>query len=216
MSKRIYFISGLGADKRVFKNLTFPENYQLIHLDWIPPLTSESLENYAGRLSAAIDTTSPYYLVGLSFGGMLATEIAKKLMPQHTYIISSISGCTQIPWYYKLAGALRLHQAISLSLARRSNPIMYRLFGLKTQQEKGLFDEIIANTDPIFLSWALTCILRWRNTVKPAHLTHIHGTSDKILPIKYTQPDVVIKNGGHLMVFSHAKELSKVLSGTAL
>lgn len=210
MSKRIYFISGLGADKRVFKKLTLPANYELIYLDWIKPLPNESLESYAYRLSEAIDTSTPFYLVGLSFGGMLSTEIAKKLNPVHTYIISSISTYTQLPWYYRIAGTLKLHQILSVGLAKRTSAIMYRLFGLKTQSEKQLLDEIVADTDPVFLKWALGCILGWRNVVRP-DITHIHGTSDKILPIKYTQPDVVVSGGGHLMVYTHAGEISKLL-----
>jgi hypothetical protein len=89
---------------------------------------------------------------------------------------------------------------------------MYRLFGLKTHAEKAFFDQIIADTDPVFLKWALGSILGWRNTVRPSGLTHIHGTADKILPIKYTQPDVVVKGGGHLMVYAQAGEVGDVIA----
>jgi len=211
MPKRIYFISGLGADKSVFKKLMFPADYELIYLDWITPLPTESLEEYAIRLSANIDSVTPFYLVGLSFGGMLATEIAKQLKPVHTYIISSTPVYSQIPWYYRLAGNLRLHQILSLGLAKRSTPLMYSLFGLKTQNEKAMLSQIIADTDPVFLKWALNSILHWRNIIKPVNLIHIHGTSDKILPIKYTQPDVVIDGGGHLMVYTHAQTIRKII-----
>jgi surfactin synthase thioesterase subunit len=83
MDKRIYLISGLGADRRVFKKLVFPTDFELIYLDWITPEPAESLEAYAARLALNIDTSAPFYLIGLSFGGMLATEIAKKLNPVH-------------------------------------------------------------------------------------------------------------------------------------
>lgn len=213
MSKRIYFISGLGADRTVFRNLVFPSDYELHYLDWITPLHDESLEHYASRIAEGIDTASPFYLIGLSFGGMLSTEIAKKLKPVHTYIISSISVCTELPGYYRVAGTLKLHQVISLNLAKRSSPLMYKMFGLTTHQEKTLFDQIIANADLPFLKWALGCILAWKNTIKPENLTHIHGTTDHILPIKYTHPDVVIDGGGHMMIFSHAEEISEILVG---
>lgn len=211
MSIRIYFISGLGADRRVFKNLLFPSEYELIYLDWITPELNESLEHYAQRLAQGIDTTTPFYLIGLSFGGMLSTEIAKMLKPIHTYIISSIPIYSELPGYYRVAGALKLHQVISLNIAKRSSPLMYRMFGLTTQQEKHLLDQIIADADLHFLKWALGSILAWKNIIKPANLTHIHGTADNILPIKYTQPDIVINGGGHLMVYSHAIEISGMI-----
>ena len=211
MSKKIYFISGLGADRRVFSNLTFPSDCELKYLDWITPIPHESLEQYACRMAERIDTSSPFYLIGLSFGGMLCTEIAKRLKPLHTYIISSIPVCTELPGYYRVAGTLKLHQVISLNLAKRSTPLMYKMFGLTTPREKMVFDQIIAHADLPFVKWALSCILAWKNTIKPENLTHIHGTNDHILPIKYAHPDVAIEGGGHMMIVSHAEEISQIL-----
>jgi hypothetical protein len=42
-------------------------------------------------------------------------------------------------------------------------------------------------------------------------LYHIHGEKDKILPIRYTKPDVVVKNGSHFMVWTKAGEVSRLL-----
>lgn len=89
MAIPIYFISGLGADRRAFSKLIFSEHFPMIHLDWISPEPNESLRSYASRLALEIDSSNPFYLVGLSFGGMLATEIAKELNPIHTFLISS-------------------------------------------------------------------------------------------------------------------------------
>ncbi|WP_285009274.1 alpha/beta fold hydrolase [Pedobacter faecalis] len=213
MPGRIYFISGLGADRRAFQRLRFPPDYELVYLDWITPKTEESLENYALRLSNAIDTRKPFYLVGLSFGGMLATEIAKRLQPNKTFIISSVPTSKSLPWYYKFAGKLKLHQLIS-QFAKRTNPVTYALFGLKKRSEKNLLDQIIADTDINFLKWALSAILKWRNEIKPADLIHIHGTADNILPVKFTQPDRIIVGGGHLMVYTHAQEITNIIVGS--
>ena len=38
---KLYAISGLGADKRVFQYLDL--DYELIHIDWIPPLKGERI-----------------------------------------------------------------------------------------------------------------------------------------------------------------------------
>jgi hypothetical protein len=50
---KIYAISGLGADKRVFSNLSL--NYDIVHLDWIEPKPNESISEYSLRLSRLID-----------------------------------------------------------------------------------------------------------------------------------------------------------------
>lgn len=208
MRKKIYFISGLGADRRAFRKLTFPSDFELIHLDWIPPLTNESLEDYADRIALGIDTSAPFYLIGLSFGGMLATEIARKLNPTRTFIISSSPVYKQLPWYYRWAGALSLQKLVPVSLIKKGNAIGLKFLGAKSHDEQLLLKQLIIDSDPIFMKWALTCILKWKNKDHPANFTHIHGTADKILPIRFYKPDVIVNGGGHFMIYANAKEIS--------
>lgn len=44
MSK-IYFISGLGADKRAFHQLNLP-GFEKIFIDWIQPMPNETIQTY--------------------------------------------------------------------------------------------------------------------------------------------------------------------------
>lgn len=81
---KAYFISGMGADKRVFTHIQLPEGFEAVFLDWLAPNREETLPSYAMRLADHIDTTEPFVLIGLSFGGMLATEIAKQYPPAAT------------------------------------------------------------------------------------------------------------------------------------
>ena len=73
---KVYFISGLGADYRVFSllELSFCEP---VFIGWIKPQPNESLPHYAARLLEQIPETSPI-IVGISFGGMLVTEMARQ------------------------------------------------------------------------------------------------------------------------------------------
>lgn len=211
-SSRIYFISGLGADRRVFSRLKFPAGFELVHLDWIPALQNESLIHYAGRLADKIDTTAPFYLVGLSFGGMLAIEITKKLNPVHTFLISSVPVFRELPWYYRASGALNLQKLLPLGLLKKGNRIGLRFLGARTEDEKALLGQLVMDSDPVFMKWALTAILKWRNFLRPSNVTHIHGTADHILPGRYTRPDILIKNGGHFMVYANATEIMEKVS----
>jgi pimeloyl-ACP methyl ester carboxylesterase len=212
MSKKIYFISGLGADRRAFKRLVFPLDCELIHLDWIPAIKNETLESYADRLALSIDTSTPFYLIGLSFGGMLATEIAKKLKPLHTFLISSTPIFKELPWYYRMAGSLHLQNIVPVTLLKRSNSIGLKFLGAKTREETALLKQLVIDSDPVFIKWALTCILNWRNNERPQNLTHIHGDTDNILPIRYNNPDIIIEGGGHFMVYANADAISKLIA----
>jgi pimeloyl-ACP methyl ester carboxylesterase len=207
-----YFISGLGADKRIFSKLKLDEKINIIHLDWITPNKNESLAAYAERLSKVIDITQPFVLVGVSFGGMIAVEIAKILKPVTTIIISSTMLSTQLPALYRFASKLKLLKLIPAKLLKSSNKLTQNYyFGTRSSSEKTLLSKIIKDTDPYFLKWAIGSILSWKNGNRPERIYHIHGTNDKILYSKNAQPDFVIQNGTHFMVYQNAEEISGII-----
>ena len=205
----VYFISGLGADRSIFKYIKLPPGHEAVHLDWIPPLPGETLAGYALRLARKIDLSTPFSLVGLSFGGMIAVEIAKKTSPLFTIIISSIPSIAHLPGYFRIAGRLRLHKLIPVFFIQRA-AILKRFFTTETPADKKQLKAMIRNSDARFIKWAMHAILTWDNTGIPAQLIHIHGAQDKILPRRYTQPTHTI-SGGHLMVLNRAEEINAVL-----
>ena len=113
MSK-VYFISGLGADWRMFQFLKLPDHIAQYQVKWLEPLSfDEPLENYAKRLVPQIDDPTPI-LVGFSFGGLVAIELAKIIKPLRTIVISSLATRYALPWYYKLAGKTLLQSICRL------------------------------------------------------------------------------------------------------
>ncbi|MBT2591308.1 alpha/beta hydrolase [Pedobacter sp. ISL-68] len=207
-----YFISGLGADKRIFSKLKLNENINMIHVDWISPNENESLASYAERLSKVIDLSQPFALVGVSFGGMIAVEMAKLLKPAATIIISSTMLSTHLPALYRFAGKLGLLKFIPAKFLKSSNKLTQNYyFGTRSNSEKTLLSKIINDTDPYFLKWAIGSILSWKNDIRPDRIFHIHGTNDKILYAKAAQPDFIIENGTHFMVYQNAKEISEII-----
>ncbi len=208
----VYFISGLGADKRAFQKIILPASFNTIHIDWILPIKNETLTNYSLRLAERIDTLRPFVLIGLSFGGIVACELTKVLTPVKSIIISSASSNKQIPWYFKLIGGLGINKIIPTRILKFKNYFTFWLFGAKTIEEKNLLAQILEDTDEVYLKWAINVILHWRNEEKPANIFHIHGTEDKILPIRFTQPDAIIKDGRHFMVFSKHDEVNKIIN----
>jgi hypothetical protein len=46
---KIYLISGLGYDCRIFQNIDF-DNFKVEYINWIEPLLGESLHDYSIRL----------------------------------------------------------------------------------------------------------------------------------------------------------------------
>jgi pimeloyl-ACP methyl ester carboxylesterase len=208
---KVYFISGLGADRRIFKNIQLPPSFQPVFLDWIPPLKNESLSQYALRLAENIDRNEEFSLIGLSMGGMLAVEIARQLQPVQTILISSIPVSGQLPSYYRWLGALQLHKLLPVVVVKRT-ALVKRLFTAETREDKKMLDAMVRNMDVPFMRWALGAILQWKNSIVPEHLFQLHGTRDEILPVRLTKPTYRIKKGGHLMILNRAREINALLA----
>lgn len=203
----VYFISGLAADGRVFQFIDLPQGYKKIYIDWIPTQKEESLKVYASRLTDQINHEQPFILVGLSMGGMLASEIAKIYPPQLTILISSVPASSQLPVYYKYVNRFKLYRLVPTKLLK-SISVAKRIFSTETHQAKKVLVEVIKESDPVFIRWAIQAILEWENEIIPQPIKHIHGTKDGILPIKNTSPSHSILNGTHLMLMSRVKELN--------
>ncbi|MFM9839801.1 MAG: alpha/beta hydrolase [Cyclobacteriaceae bacterium] len=207
----IYFISGLGADERAFQKLSLPTNWTIKHLKWIDVAPNETLKSYVLKFSKLIDASEEFSLVGLSFGGIMATELNKILQPKTTILISSISTKYELPVLYRLVSFLRLNKLVPTVLLNKAFPFTHWYFGTKTKEEKILLEKIIHDTPPLFLKWAINEILHWKNTERPTNVFHIHGTKDRIFPISNLKIDFKFKEGGHFMVYSKADEISKIL-----
>lgn len=207
-----YFLSGLGADRRIFSNLALPGKLKIVHVDWIPNQPNESLANYTSRLSKQIDSTEPFQLVGVSFGGIVATELSKLLNAKQIIIISSIATHKQLPVYFNLLRRMLHNPFFPTSFLKSANPMSYWLFGTEAEQTRLFFKEILEKSDASFIKWAIEKIAVWDNTIRAENLYHIHGTGDKIFPITLVEPDYVVPNGGHLMVYDKHEEISKVLA----
>jgi pimeloyl-ACP methyl ester carboxylesterase len=211
MEKRIYIISGLGADERFFSKLHLGD-FSVTHLNWIEPIRSESIEGYAKRFAENI-IEDDAILIGLSFGGMMAVELSKIKRFEKIILISSAKSKFEIPWYYQWIGKLKIHHLVPGSFYKLNTFFVHWLFSTKSYEDKNLLKEILHDSSASFFTWAIDKIVTWKNTEVPQNLIHIHGTEDKILPYRYVKADYTIEGGGHMMVFNRAGEFEKVILG---
>ncbi len=188
-------------------------NSSVEYIDWIKPRKHESLANYAKRISKNISSPKPI-IIGLSFGGILAVEISKLIEVEKLILIASVKTKLEIPKAYRIFGKLKLNTLIPNKLLKKSNIISNWLFGLQNKEDKRLLEQILKDTDSKFLGWAINEILNWENTEEPKNCTHIHGTSDRILPIKNIKTIFIIKRGGHFMTVNKPQEISEIIKNT--
>lgn len=208
-----YFISGLGADSRIFHNLRLPSTISIKHINWEEPFIGESLHQYCDRLIDQVHDTEDIILVGLSFGGLIAVELNKKLNARLVILLSTISTKEEIPFIFRLINKMKLYKIVPPSFYKRLTPVVNWYFGAKTHEEKELVQSFLEKTSDNYLTWSIDKILNWGNTDRPSNVFHIHGTADKIFPKKSTRADEWVKAGDHLMVYDMSGEVSKLING---
>ncbi len=205
---RLYGISGLGADKRVFEYLTL--ECKLIPIEWIAPLKNETIENYSIRFSQLINKEEDFGIMGVSFGGLIAVEISKRLNPNLTILISSAETKKELRTIYRIIGKTKLLKIIPQFLFDPPRIITNWIFGAKKRK---LLNQILDDTDLKFVKWAVNELTNWKNNEKLTNPTlKIGGTNDKLIPPKKDKNQRLIDKGEHFMIVDRANEISQIIN----
>ena len=174
-----YLLPGLGADERVFRRLRLTGAVHV--LNWLPPQSpTEPLPHYAARLAEAVPAAAPCWLVGVSFGGLLAQEISRLRPLARVVLISSLGSPLELPPLLRLAGATGVHRLVPFGLLKWLPRLAQWFFGARGGTEYRLLRQILADTDSSFARWATAQLLGWRGPGLPA--VRVHGTRDRLCP----------------------------------
>lgn len=205
---KLYGISGLGADKRVFKYLTL--DCELIPIEWIEPSKEETIEDYSIRFSRVINTNEKFGIIGVSFGGLIAVELSKRLKPQLTILISSAETKKELRTIYQIIGKSKLLKFIPQIFFDPPRIIATWLFGAK---KKKLLKQILDDTDLKFAKWAVNELVNWKNEeILSNQILKIGGTNDKLIPPKKGEYQRLINKGEHFMIVDRADEISQIIN----
>lgn len=206
----VYCIPGMGVDKRLFKNMA-PAHAELRFIEWIAPLPDETLASYAQRLSQQIDTSAPFALMGVSFGGMCAVEIAKITDPVKTFVVSSCKTSAQLPLKITIWRHFRLYKKLSDKRYIKGALLLRRQFGVSGAEQTRRFSEMLHAAPVNYFSGAVHCVVTWKNETVPPSVIQIHGTSDRVLPYLGSAYDYTIDKGSHFMIVNRAAEISAIV-----
>uniref|UniRef100_UPI00313C3563 alpha/beta fold hydrolase n=1 Tax=Dyadobacter sp. OTU695 TaxID=3043860 RepID=UPI00313C3563 len=198
------------ADNTIFQflDLTYCKP---VFLDWIKPNKREKLADYALRMKAEYQLPDNAIIVGQSFGGVLTIEIARAFPQVKAIVLSSVKSFSELPPFYSKGKYFSIHSLVPPFLQRKYMLNLREKFGLHTPEYIKIYERIVSNTDFYFNNWAVSALLRWENKIAPLNVIHIHGSDDKMFPIKYVKSDFTVQGGGHLMVMEHAPVVSEHL-----
>ena len=211
MKPTCYIFSGLGADERIFDEISFGDR-NVVYLPWKDVDPNETLRTYALKYTPEI-ADKHAVIMGVSFGGMLAQEVSECLGNTNpVLLIASIRTQNELPLLFKWGGKIGLNRLIPIRLVLRLKRINHFFFGTHTQKEKSTLDTILKETKPQFAKWAIHEIVNWKRTrCNNPKIAQINGTNDRIFPIKNIQSTIQIEKGTHFMTVSQSKLLSIII-----
>lgn len=211
---QLILLPGLGTDHRLLEpqRREFP---QLAVPAWIPPQGNESLPDYAGRMAANVRPAddAPLILGGVSFGGMLAYEMARHLKPHAVVLIASCRTRRGLrPVYRAGRRLLPLIPVRAWDVAKLlAGPFVRLQAGVPAGRRK-LAVAMFRESDSRFMHWVLRAILHWHpHPLEGTPVCQIHGGRDLLIPARRVEADQVIPDGGHLINVTHAGHVNAFL-----
>jgi pimeloyl-ACP methyl ester carboxylesterase/N-acetylglutamate synthase-like GNAT family acetyltransferase len=211
---RLVLLPGLGTTGQLFD----PRRRALPSLEvppWLEPEPGETLPAYGRRMAAALHSTGPdVVLGGVSFGGMVAIEMARHAPVRALVLIASCAtGLALTRAARILARAGSAVPARALRPPRVIWPAVAWAFGAQAGPDRAFLYDLIATSRPAFAKWALGAIADWRPSDLPAcPVRHIHGSADRLIHVCRVQPDLVVAGAGHLINVTHAEEVNAFLA----
>ena len=175
---------------------------------FIEPEPNESLPDYAKRMAPQFPDQC--FIGGVSFGGILAQEIARVVQPAGCIVLASIQKPSQLPPWLRLwrvfggCHASRLLNAVGSSAK-------YVPESIRTSSTARLTK--LSGTSGKWHRWATSAVLDWSpDTPIASPVLHVHGDADTTFPVRYTKPDTVIRHGRHALPLSHPIETANVIN----
>lgn len=207
----IYLIPGQGSDARIFKNLQLDASYIVKHIKYVVPEKDQNMHGFARELAKQIDTSQTFILIGVSLGGMIATEMNDFLNPQRTIIISSAKMKSELPYRYTFQKYVPLYKLFSSRFIKKGALFMQPIVEPDREKEEETFEQMLKDKDPIFLKRTIQIIMNWDREVYNSDIIHIHGDNDNTIPIRNVKYDYLVENGSHMMVLTRPKEMNEIL-----
>ena len=225
--RRLLLFPGLGADQRLFQEQSCVLGNQLGLPDWIAPQGQETLQEYSRRLAeklvqSELKDSEEVVLGGMSFGGMVALEIADSLARFHQKKVPKVlliaSGRTRrlITPFFRFQAAFAKGLPDSLLRGLLRNQVVSRFVQQdKLSLEHGkLLADMVDDMNFEFFRWALGACADWDPQDRflgqnlPFEIFELQGEHDPVIPRSLEGQVAVIPNGSHLIQYTHAQEVN--------
>ncbi|MGY5354386.1 alpha/beta hydrolase [Wenyingzhuangia sp. IMCC45467] len=208
----VYFLPGMSACSKIFERIKLPEEkYKMHYLEWLMPLSiNESLQDYTKRFATQITTPNPV-LIGVSFGGVLAQEIAQTIPCNKIVLISSVKNTKEYSPFFKFVKATNLYKLYPVSFVNWCENILFCYGTKRIKNTLKVYRKFLPLRSKLYTQWSIRNFLFWKGCNHKSDLLHLHGDKDKIIPIKHIQNCKIINNGTHVMILTKSTTIQRYL-----
>ena len=212
----VYFMPGMAASPKIFEYIKLPEEqFEIHYLEWLIPLENEPLDSYALRLIKGIKHNN-VVLLGVSFGGVLAQEMAKHIDVRKLIIVSSVKSKHELPKHMQIARATKAYVLLPTQLTSNIDLLAKYAFGTSINKRLELYKKYLSVNDSKYLNWAIKQMICWDQEVYSPKIVHIHGDNDVVFPLKNISNCIVINKGSHIMIINKYRWFNKNLPSIIL
>lgn len=205
MNTKTYFIGGIATDRQLYKHQLehIPHSF---YLPFPKQDTGESMKQYVQKFIPLIDTTKPFNLVGCSMGGIMTMELLNFIHPEKVILISSVKCRAEMPGRLRLLKYTMLHKLLPGKLF--INGVVWGSRYIKELNKNRELRELVVsmakNNAPDFLYWCVNAIVNWDGSDNyRKDIIHIHGTKDKMFPVRNIKNVIPVVNGTHNMLLKN-------------
>lgn len=206
----LFFISGLGADARAFDRIRL-DGYPQTHLHWLVPHAGETMASYAQRLAEPVRKVEHPVVIGVSLGGMLASEMTTFIPGMRAILISSIKAPEERSLILKAGRLFPVHGLIPVPVMKRMSFLWTYAKRKYPEEDVQHMIEMFRQTDDRFIRWGMLNAPRWKGRGDTSRIVHIHGDRDRMFPISRIRGCEVVPGGTHLMVYQRGEEVSGLI-----
>ncbi len=186
----IHALPGMGAN-----GLMYPSAWDsisgLVRQQWPKYANETTLGQVAARLCTLYNIKDGDIIIGSSLGGMVACEIAKLRQLRQLYLLGSATSPSEINALLNFLHPLAAFAPIeALRFSAASIPVELA--------------QMFSHAEPAFIQAMIKAIFAWEGLSQPPTKTfRLHGALDRVIRPP-AQPDLLLKDGGHLISMTHA------------
>ena len=208
-SRKLILLGGMTPGGRIYRRLTpLISNYEFI--EWVNPGDDQTVQEYAYRIKKLIKDPQDCDVLGVSFGGIVAQELARIIEAERCYIVSSLCCYEELNLAHKTMSKVPpvlLNQLLASSVKMFSTLQATNVSKVTSRLKKLVGDE------GGWYRWAALAVAKWKpskDVGSDVTFIRIHGDSDSTFKRGHIFSDYVIEGATHVLALTHAKELAQL------